>query len=115
MSPIIPNILRHHEISQCFELVSRDFTPRRIREMEPSIRAIQPNLRCPPSTITSDETVLLEIHLHVGVGHPVSVTLLGLAGLFVGYVAGMFGIGGGFLLTPLLIFGSHQWLGGREG
>jgi uncharacterized membrane protein YfcA len=41
----------------------------------------------------------------VGVGHPVSLSILALAGLFVGYIAGMFGIGGGFLLTPLLMFG----------
>jgi uncharacterized membrane protein YfcA len=48
---------------------------------------------------------VLEVHLHAGVGHPVSLVLLALAGLFVGYFAGMFGIGGGFLLTPLLMFG----------
>jgi uncharacterized membrane protein YfcA len=47
---------------------------------------------------------LLDPHLDLGVGHSVSFTLLALAGLFVGYIAGMFGIGGGFLLTPLLIF-----------
>jgi uncharacterized membrane protein YfcA len=45
-----------------------------------------------------------ETHLHVAAGSSVSLWLLALAGLFVGYVAGMFGIGGGFLLTPLLIF-----------
>ena len=40
-------------------------------------------------------------HIAVG-GHPVSMPLLALAGLFIGFVAGMFGVGGGFILTPLL-------------
>jgi uncharacterized membrane protein YfcA len=37
--------------------------------------------------------------------HGVSVPILGIAllGVVVGYVAGMFGIGGGFLMTPLLV------------
>lgn len=35
-------------------------------------------------------------------GQPVSVLGVALVGVFVGFVAGMFGIGGGFLLTPLL-------------
>jgi hypothetical protein len=46
---------------------------------------------------------MLEIHLHAGVGHPVSLIALVFLGLVVGYVAGMFGVGGGFLLTPVLI------------
>src|SRR3954466_299351 len=46
---------------------------------------------------------MLEVHLHAGVGHPVSLVTLALLGLFIGYVAGMFGVGGGFLLTPVLI------------
>lgn len=46
---------------------------------------------------------MLEIRLHAGVGHPVSLITLALLGLFIGYVAGMFGVGGGFLLTPVLI------------
>ena len=34
--------------------------------------------------------------------------LLGLGGI-VGFLSGMFGVGGGFLMTPLLIFtGIHQ-------
>jgi uncharacterized membrane protein YfcA len=45
------------------------------------------------------------IHLHAGVGHPVSAVALVLAGLLIGVVAGMFGVGGGFLLTPLLLYG----------
>jgi uncharacterized membrane protein YfcA len=35
-------------------------------------------------------------------GHPVAIIPLALLGLFIGYVAGMFGVGGGFLLTPIL-------------
>ncbi|MDC0681213.1 sulfite exporter TauE/SafE family protein [Sorangium atrum] len=46
---------------------------------------------------------MLEISLHAGVGHPVSLVMLALIGLFIGYIAGMFGVGGGFLLTPVLI------------
>ena len=40
-------------------------------------------------------------------GHSVSVVGLALLGVAVGFVAGLFGVGGGFLLTPLLnvIFG----------
>ncbi len=38
-----------------------------------------------------------------GVGHPVSVWGILLLGLFIGYVAGMFGVGGGFVLTPFMI------------
>src|ERR1700675_3258166 len=35
---------------------------------------------------------------------PVNVFLVLGMGLAVGYISGMFGIGGGFLMTPLLIF-----------
>ena len=35
---------------------------------------------------------------------PVSVMLILAMGAAVGFVSGMFGIGGGFLMTPLLIF-----------
>ncbi len=41
------------------------------------------------------------MHIDVG-GQLVSLPLLTLAGLFIGFVAGMFGVGGGFILTPLL-------------
>src|SRR5262249_4009485 len=41
----------------------------------------------------------------VGIGHPVSLPALAASGLLVGYIAGMFGVGGGFLLTPLLMYG----------
>ena len=35
---------------------------------------------------------------------PVNVLLILFMGLAVGFISGMFGIGGGFLMTPLLIF-----------
>jgi uncharacterized membrane protein YfcA len=35
---------------------------------------------------------------------PVNVFLVFTMGLAVGFISGMFGIGGGFLMTPLLIF-----------
>ena len=35
---------------------------------------------------------------------PVNVLLVLVMGLAVGFISGMFGIGGGFLMTPLLIF-----------
>jgi len=44
------------------------------------------------------------IRLGVGLGHAVSLPALALLGLFVGYIAGMFGVGGGFILTPALIY-----------
>lgn len=45
------------------------------------------------------------MRLGVGIGHEVSLPLLASVGLFIGYVAGMFGVGGGFLLTPVLMYG----------
>ena len=45
------------------------------------------------------------VSLGAGIGHPVSLPALAGAGLVVGYIAGMFGVGGGFLLTPLLMYG----------
>src|SRR5438309_8946224 len=36
---------------------------------------------------------------------PVNIFLILAMGAAVGFVSGMFGIGGGFLMTPLLIFG----------
>jgi uncharacterized protein len=50
-------------------------------------------------------TDVLAVRLGAGIGHTVSVPALAALGLFVGYVAGMFGVGGGFLLTPLLMYG----------
>ncbi len=35
---------------------------------------------------------------------PVNVFVILAIGLAVGFISGMFGIGGGFLMTPLLIF-----------
>lgn len=48
---------------------------------------------------------MLLVRLHAGIGHAVFLPALILVGLFVGYVAGMFGVGGGFLLTPVLMYG----------
>ncbi len=45
------------------------------------------------------------MRLGVGIGQEVSLPLLASVGLFIGYIAGMFGVGGGFLLTPLLMYG----------
>ena len=36
-------------------------------------------------------------------GHPIPIGAVAALGIVVGYVAGMFGIGGGFLITPLLV------------
>lgn len=44
------------------------------------------------------------IRLGIGIGHPVSLSALAFVGLFIGLIAGMFGVGGGFLLTPLLMY-----------
>jgi uncharacterized membrane protein YfcA len=43
--------------------------------------------------------------LHAGIGHDVSILAVIGIGLLVGFVAGMFGVGGGFLLTPVLLYG----------
>jgi uncharacterized membrane protein YfcA len=48
---------------------------------------------------------MLLVRVGAGIGHAVSLPALVLSGLFVGYFAGMFGVGGGFLLTPLLMYG----------
>jgi uncharacterized membrane protein YfcA len=50
---------------------------------------------------------MLSVRLGAGIGHAVFLPELALVGLFIGYVAGMFGVGGGFLLTPVLIY----WFG----
>ena len=47
---------------------------------------------------------MLLVRLGAGIGHAVSLPALAVIGLFVGYFAGMFGVGGGFLLTPVLIY-----------
>lgn len=44
------------------------------------------------------------VRVGAGIGHPVSLPALVAVGLLVGYVAGMFGVGGGFLLTPVLMY-----------
>src|SRR3954464_2186022 len=44
------------------------------------------------------------VRVGAGIGHAVSLPALVAVGLLVGYVAGMFGVGGGFLLTPVLMY-----------
>lgn len=46
---------------------------------------------------------MLEAGLGAEIGHAVSLPLLMFVGLGVGFIAGMFGVGGGFLLTPTLM------------
>jgi uncharacterized membrane protein YfcA len=48
---------------------------------------------------------MLLVRVGAGIGHAVSLPALVAVGLVVGYVAGMFGVGGGFLLTPVLMYG----------
>jgi uncharacterized protein len=47
---------------------------------------------------------MLLVRVGAGIGHPVSLPALVAVGLLVGYIAGMFGVGGGFLLTPVLMY-----------
>ncbi|BDI34046.1 UPF0721 transmembrane protein [Capsulimonas corticalis] len=47
---------------------------------------------------------MLLVRLGAGIGHAVSLPALAAVGLLIGYIAGMFGVGGGFLLTPMLIY-----------
>ncbi len=47
---------------------------------------------------------MFEARVGAGIGHAVSLPALMLVGLAVGYIAGMFGLGGGFLLTPTLMY-----------
>jgi uncharacterized protein len=46
---------------------------------------------------------MLLVRVEAGIGHAVSLPALVAVGLLVGYIAGMFGVGGGFLLTPVLM------------
>ena len=47
---------------------------------------------------------MLMVRMGIGIGHAVSLPALALVGLLVGCIAGMFGMGGGFLLTPALMY-----------
>ena len=47
---------------------------------------------------------MLEARLGAGIGHAVFLPSLGMVGLLVGFIAGMYGMGGGFLLTPTLMY-----------
>jgi uncharacterized membrane protein YfcA len=50
---------------------------------------------------------MLLVRVGAGIGHAVSLPALAAVGVFIGYIAGMFGVGGGFLLTPLLMYVFH--------
>lgn len=47
---------------------------------------------------------MLLVRVGAGIGHAVSLPALVFVGLIIGYIAGMFGVGGGFLLTPVLMY-----------
>ena len=53
--------------------------------------------------LASADCSLVQIYLPIA-ELPVNVLLVLVMGLAVGFISGMFGIGGGFLMTPLLIF-----------
>src|SRR5436305_5299644 len=55
------------------------------------------------SRLTNRRILFVQIYLPIA-ELPVNVLLVLLMGLAVGFISGMFGIGGGFLMTPLLIF-----------
>ncbi len=50
---------------------------------------------------------MLLVRVGAGIGHAVSLPALVAVGLLVGFIAGMFGVGGGFLLTPVLMHVFH--------
>ena len=56
-----------------------------------------------PARLTSHEAARVQIYLPIA-DLPVNIFLILAMGAAVGFVSGMFGIGGGFLMTPLLIF-----------
>jgi hypothetical protein len=52
-----------------------------------------------------EKTKAIRVQLYLPIADlPVNVFLILAMGAAVGFVSGMFGIGGGFLMTPLLIF-----------
>jgi uncharacterized membrane protein YfcA len=56
-----------------------------------------------PACFESRRTTRVDIYLPIA-DLPVNVILIFFMGVAVGFISGMFGIGGGFLMTPLLIF-----------
>src|SRR6202046_5867534 len=60
-------------------------------------------LRWPFRDRSNRRTIPVQIYLPIA-DLPVNIFLLLAMGLAVGFISGMFGIGGGFLMTPLLIF-----------
>src|SRR6478609_7939804 len=56
-----------------------------------------------PASRLNSEVTRVQLYLPIA-DIPVNVFLILAMGAAVGFVSGMFGIGGGFLMTPLLIF-----------
>src|SRR3954451_14143912 len=59
----------------------------------------------PPACLAAHQQKQPRVQLYLPIADlPVNVFLILAMGAAVGFVSGMFGIGGGFLMTPLLIF-----------
>src|SRR5260370_16375201 len=69
----------------------------------PACRAASPDPLQPFRDRLNRWTIPVQIYLPIA-DLPVNVFLILGMGLAVGFISGMFGIGGGFLMTPLLIF-----------
>jgi uncharacterized membrane protein YfcA len=72
----------------------------------PGALTVKVNRRAPRTsgaTVRSSGDVRVQIYLPIA-NLPVDIFLVVGMGLAVGFLSGMFGIGGGFLMTPLLIF-----------
>jgi hypothetical protein len=75
----------------------------RIRCRQCSIR--KPTRERPPADLAANSQKQPRVQLYLPIADiPVNVFLILAMGAAVGFVSGMFGIGGGFLMTPLLIF-----------
>src|ERR1700692_1712583 len=66
-------------------------------------RAASPDPPPPFRDRSNRRTIPVQIYLPIA-DLPVNIFLILGMGLAVGFISGMFGIGGGFLMTPLLIF-----------
>src|SRR6202043_88381 len=65
---------------------------------------LHPSGPLPPLRDRSNRrTISVQIYLPIA-DLPVNIFLILAMGLAVGFISGLFGIGGGFLMTPLLIF-----------
>ena len=66
-------------------------------------RGVIGTLAFPIGTFFRHNKDKMQIYLPIAEMSANIVTLIGMGGL-VGFMSGMFGVGGGFLMTPLLIF-----------